>query len=248
MSMEGKTALVTGGSRGIGRAVVLELARKGARVGFTYLNGEKEAFELRDLVQSEGGEAVPFRADVGAPDDVKKMFDSFLQRFGRVDILVNNAGKTRDKTLLVMSPDEWNDVINTNLNGMYYVTKNCIFYMLKQKSGRIVNLSSISGIEGLAGQANYSASKAGIIGFTRALAKEVAAYGVTVNAVAPGGVNTAMIEAMPEKARESLLASVPARRFCEPEEVANVVAYLASESPLYLTGNVVVLDGGAGIG
>lgn len=248
MSMEGKTALVTGGSRGIGRAVVLELARKGARVGFTYLNGEKEAFELRDLVQSEGGEAVPFRADVGAPDDVKKMFDSFLQRFARVDILVNNAGKTRDKTLLVMSPDEWNDVINTNLNGMYYVTKNCIFYMLKQKSGRIVNLSSISGIEGLAGQANYSASKAGIIGFTRALAKEVAAYGVTVNAVAPGGVNTAMIEAMPEKARESLLASVPARRFCEPEEVANVVAYLASESPLYLTGNVIVLDGGAGIG
>lgn len=248
MNMEGKIALVTGGSRGIGKAIVLDFVERGAKVAFTYLSGEKEAFELKEQIAAKGGEAVPFRVDVANFDETKKLVADVIQMFGRIDVLVNNAGKTKDKTLLVMSPEDWNDVINTNLNGIYNVTKNCIFYMLKNKSGKIINLSSISGLEGLPGQSNYSASKAGIIGFTRAVAKEVALYGITVNAVAPGGVNTAMIEAMTEKARESLLSTVPAHRFCEPEEVANVVTYLASESPSYLTGNVIVLDGGAGIG
>ncbi|MCX7920493.1 MAG: beta-ketoacyl-ACP reductase [Clostridia bacterium] len=248
MGFEGKIALVTGGSRGIGKSIVLDLIKKGAKVAFTYLSGEKEALELQSQAASMGGDAVAFRVDVGNFEDAKRMCNEVVGKFGRIDILVNNAGKTRDKTLLVMEPDDWNDVINTNLTGMFNVTKNCIFHMLKNKSGRIVNLSSISGIEGLPGQTNYSASKAGIIGFTRALAKEVAAYGITVNTVAPGGVKTAMIEGMSDKAREALLATVPARRFCEPEEVANVVAYLADESPTYMTGNVIVLDGGSGIG
>lgn len=248
MNMDGKVALVTGGSRGIGSSIVTELAKRGAKVAFTYLNGEKEACGLKAGIEAGGGTALPVRSDVGCFEDAKKMVGEVIQAFGKIDVLVNNAGRTKDKTLLVMAPEEWNDVINTNLNGVFNVTKNCIFYMLKNKSGRIINLSSISGIEGLPGQANYSASKAGIIGFTRALAKEVAAYGITANVVAPGGVRTAMIEEISEKARSAILAGVPAGRFCEPEEVANVVAYLASESPAYLTGSVIVLDGGAGIG
>ena len=160
MNTENKIALVTGASRGIGRAIVIELVKKGVKVAFTYLNGEKEAYELKEEVAAKGGEAIPFKVDIGNFEDTKKMVTDIIQMFGRIDILVNNAGKTRDKTLLVMSPEEWSDVINTNLTGTYNVTKNCIFYMLKNKSGRIINLSSISGIKGLPGQANYSASKA----------------------------------------------------------------------------------------
>jgi 3-oxoacyl-[acyl-carrier protein] reductase len=246
--LKNKVALVTGGSGGIGRCIVADLARQGARVAFTYLNNEPDAFALQDQLQSEGLELLPLKVNVGNFIEVKKVIESLIGMWGQIDILINNAGITRDKSLLMLPPEEWQEVLDTNLTGIYNVTRNCIFYMLKRKSGRIVNISSTSGIEGLSGQCNYSASKAGMIGFTRALAKETATYGIVVNAVAPGGVKTRMIDKMPDKARELLLAKVPMRRFCEPEEVSNVVLYLSSNSPAYLTGSVIVLDGGAGVG
>jgi len=248
MAMKYKIALVTGGSGGIGRCIVSDLARSGVRVAFTYLNNESKALELKEQLMSEGFETLPFKVDTGSFSEAKKLVESIIGLWGRIDILVNNAGITRDKSLIMMTPEDWKEVLDTNLTGIYNVTRNCIFHMLKKKSGRIVNISSVSGIEGLPGQCNYSASKAGIIGFTRALAKETAAYGISVNAVAPGGVKTEMIDKMQDGAREALLANVPMRRFCQPEEVSNVVLYLASNSPAYLTGSVIVLDGGAGIG
>jgi 3-oxoacyl-[acyl-carrier protein] reductase len=246
--LEEKVALVTGGSGGIGRCIVAELARRGARVAFTYCHNESEAFTLQEQLQSESLETFPIKLDVGNFTEVKSGVAGLIGRWGRIDILVNNAGITKDKSLLMLPPEEWREVLETNLTGIYNVTKHCLFYMLKRKTGRIVNVSSTSGITGLAGQCNYSASKAGMIGFTRALAKETAAYGIAVNAVAPGGVATAMLEKMTDRAREMLLAGIPMRRFCEPKEVANVVLYLASDSPAYLTGSVIVLDGGAGVG
>ncbi|HYH03156.1 MAG TPA: beta-ketoacyl-ACP reductase [Bacillota bacterium] len=243
-----KIALVTGGSSGIGRCVVIDLARQGAKVAFTYLNKEQEASDLQNQLQAEGLDVLPLKVNVGDFEAVKRMIGSLIGRWGQLDILINNAGITNDKSLLMMSPEEWQVVLDTNLTGVYNVTQNCIFYMLKRKSGRIVNISSTSGLSGLPGQCNYSASKAGIIGFTHALAKETAAYGITVNAVAPGGVKTPMLEKVPDKVKETLLAHVPLGRFCEPEEVSNVVLYLSSASPAYLTGSVIVLDGGAGNG
>jgi 3-oxoacyl-[acyl-carrier protein] reductase len=246
--MDNKVALISGGSKGIGKAIVFELIKRGTKVFFTYLNGEEESIEIEKKAVLEGGEAVALKVDVKDYEETKKIVEKIIDKTGKIDILVNNAGITRDKTLLMMSLDEWKDVLDTNLTGTFNLTRNCVFQMLKAKSGRIINLSSISGIEGLAGQSNYSASKAGIIGFTRALAKEVARYGITANTVAPGGVNTAMLDKISPKAKEMLLKGVPCERFCEPDEVANVVSYLAYDSPIYLTGNVIVLDGGAGIG
>ena len=243
-----KAALVTGGSGGIGRCIVAELARRGARVAFTYLSHETEALGFQEEMRAAGFEILPVKADVASYSEVKSVVAGLVRRWGQIDILINNAGITRDKSLLMMEPAEWREVMDTNLTGIYNVTKNCIFYMMKRKSGRIVNISSTSGITALPGQCNYAASKAGIIGFSRALAKETAAYGIAVNVVAPGGVKTRMIENLPEKTREMLLTGVPLQRFCEPEEVANLVLYLASDSPAYLTGSVIVLDGGAGIG
>lgn len=246
--LKDKVALVTGGSGGIGRCIVADLAHRGARVAFTYRNNEPDALALQDRLRSEGLETFPFKVDVGNFLEVKSVVEKVISWLGQIDILVNNAGITRDHSLLMMTPEEWQEAMDTNLTGIYNVTKNCLFFMLKRKNGRIVNISSTSGITGLPGQCNYAAGKAGIIGFTRALAKETAAYGITVNVVAPGGVTTAMTENLPDKTREALLADVPLRRFCEPEEVANVVLYLASDSPAYLTGSVIVLDGGAGVG
>ncbi|MGD8399499.1 MAG: 3-oxoacyl-ACP reductase family protein [Bacillota bacterium] len=246
--LKDKVALVTGGSGGIGRCIVAELARRGARVAFTYCHSESDAFALQEQLHSEGLELFPIKLDVANFAEVKSGVAGLIGRWGQIDILVNNAGIAKDKSLLMLPPEEWREVLETNLTGIYNVTKHCLFYMLKRKTGRIVNVSSTSGITGLPGQCNYSASKAGIVGFTRALAKETAAYGIAVNAVAPGGVKTRMITKMTEQAREALLAHVPLHRFCEPEEVANVVIYLASESPAYLTGSVIVLDGGAGVG
>lgn len=246
MRLMDKVALVTGGSRGIGKAILLEFAKQGAKVAFTYLNNEDLAKSLEQQIIEAGGMAAAFKVDTSNFEDCRAMVKAVDQKFGNIDILVNNAGITKDAPLLKMSPDDWNGVIQTNLNGIYNITRNCIFNMLKNKSGRIINLSSISGIHGLPGQTNYSASKAGIIGFTHSLAKEVAKYGITVNVVAPGGVNTDMLTALSEKAKQELLSFVPIGRFCEPEEVTNVVLYLASESPLYLTGSTIILDGGAG--
>ena len=248
MSSKGKIAVVTGGSRGIGKAIVRELAARGARVVFTYLQNAAEAHKLEEQVAEAGGEALSRKLDIGNFEDAKLFIQDVIREFDTIDILVNNAGVTRDCTLLKMGLQDWEQVINTNLNGVFNLTRQCIFTMLKNRSGRIINLSSTSGIQGLPGQTNYSASKAGIIGFSKALAKEVAAFGITVNVVAPAGVETEMLDSLTAKAREHLLSLVPCGRFCQPEEVANVVGYLATESPLYLSSNVIVLDGGAGIG
>jgi len=245
--MNEKVALITGGTRGIGRQVVEKLTGRGAKIAFTYQQSSDLANNLASELQGRNIEIKAIQVDIGDYEQAKQAVDQVIDSWGRIDILVNNAGIIRDRTLLMMSYEEWQAVIQTNLGGVFNVTKNAIFHMLKSKTGRVINLSSISGINGSAGQTNYSASKAGIIGFSRALAKEVAPYGLTVNVVAPGGVNTDMLASMSEKARTAMLQSIPAGRFCEPEEVAGVVEWLAFDSPLYLTGNVIVLDGGAGI-
>jgi 3-oxoacyl-[acyl-carrier protein] reductase len=246
--MKDTVVLITGGAKGIGRQIIYKLAGRGVKIAFTYYQSTELANELVNEISGRGIEILAIKADVGDCEQAGNVIGQVIDRWGTIDVLVNNAGIIRDKTLLMMAPEEWQQVIQTNLSGVFNMTQSCIFHMLKNKKGRIINLSSISGIMGTAGQTNYSASKAGIIGFSKALAKEVITAGITVNVVAPGGVNTEMLENMSEKARSALLQSVPAGRFCEPEEVAQVVEWLAFDSPHYLTGNVIVLDGGAGIG
>ena len=246
--MDEKVALVTGGTRGIGRQIIEKFSGRGVKIAFVYRQKSDAAANLVAELKGENIEAVAIRADIGDYERAKQAVEQVIDTWGRIDILINNAGITNDRTLLMMSYEEWQSVLQTNLGGVFNVTKSVIFHMLKKKAGRIINLSSTHGITGAAGQTNYSASKAGIIGFSKSLAKEVIAAGITVNVVAPGGVDTEMLEGMNEKARNEILQSIPARRFCEPKEVAQVVEWLAFDSPLYLTGNVIALDGGAGIG
>lgn len=247
MKYKNKVALITGASRGIGRAIALELSKKGLKIAFNYLKNTEKALELKKIIEDNDGEAFAVQADISNFDETKKMINKVLEKYETIDILINNAGKNIDNPLLKMPLDDWQEVINTNLNGLFNVTRNCIFTMMKNKTGRIINISSISGIQGLPGQTNYSASKAGIIGFTKALAKEAAPFGIQVNVVAPSGVNTEMMDSMTDAAKQSLLSVIPMKRFCEPEEVANVVGYLATESPEYLNGSVIVLDGASGV-
>jgi len=247
MTYNDKVALITGASRGIGKSIAIELAKKGIKIAFNYLKNKDEAEKLKKTIIDNNGEAFAIQADISNFEETKKMINEILNKYETIDILINNAGKNLDNPLLKMPLGDWLEVINTNLNGLFNVTRNCIFTMMKNKTGRIINISSISGMQGLPGQTNYSASKAGIIGFTKALAKEVAPYGILVNAVAPSGVNTDMIKSMTEEAKKSLLSVIPIKRFCEPEEVANVVSYLATESPVYLNGSVIVMDGASGV-
>lgn len=235
--------VISGGSSGIGKSLVETFAGAGWKVHFTFHSNETVA---RGMERQLNGMAKAHSLDVVDSEACKRFCKDVLQEEGSIDVLVNNAGITKDKPLFVMQDSEWTDVLNTNLSGVFYLTRCFVLDMLKKKKGRVINLSSISGIHGLPGQANYSASKAGIIGFTKALAKEVGPYGVTANVVAPGGVETPMIEKMPAAAREALLQTVPLRRFCRPEEVAKVVLFLAKDAPDYLNGSVIVLDGGAG--
>ncbi|MCL6451248.1 MAG: 3-oxoacyl-[acyl-carrier-protein] reductase [Acetobacteraceae bacterium] len=243
--LEGKVAVVTGGSRGIGRAVVLGLAREGADVAFTYLKGREAADEVARLVSAEGRRCMAVQADCRSADEMQGVARNILGSLGRVDILVNNAGVTRDRLLVMMSPEDWSDVIATNLTGLFNVTRAFLRQMIRQQGGRIINLSSTSGLMGLQGQTNYSASKAGVIGFTRALAKEVARFGITVNAVAPGAIETEMLQAVPPAQLEALKKMVPLGRFGKPEEVAEAVVFLASDAAAYITGHLLVVDGGA---
>jgi 3-oxoacyl-[acyl-carrier protein] reductase len=246
--MKDTVVLITGGAKGIGRHIVNKMADRNVKIAITYHHSSELAQQLVKELSSRGIEIIAIKADVADHVQAGNAVNQVIEMWGTIDVLVNNAGIIRDKTLLMMASEEWQEVIQTNLSGVFNITQSCIFNMLKNKRGRVINLSSISGIVGTAGQTNYSASKAGIIGFSKALAKEVIAAGITVNVVAPGGVNTEMLASMSEKARTAMLQSIPAGRFCEPEEVAQVVEWLAFDSPLYLTGNVIVLDGGAGIG
>ena len=243
--LKNKVAIVTGGARGIGRAIVLELIQAGSKVIFTYLKSNESAGIVLDEIKELKGEAVAIKADVRDFKETKKVIEDTINKFGRIDILVNNAGIVKDKSLMMMDPSEWQEVIDTNLTGYFNMAKACIVTMMKEKSGNIVNISSVAGIVGMPRQVNYSSAKAGIIGFTKALAKEVAPYNIRVNAIAPGYIDTDMTKNLKQK--ESLVKLVPFNRFGKPEEIAMLVSFLVSDRAGYITGQVVKIDGGLAI-
>ena len=242
MNLTGKVALVTGASRGIGQATAVELAKAGADIIVNYIGSETVAQETVDKIESLGRKALKIKADVSNADEVQAMVEEAHAAFGHIDILVNNAGITRDGLLIRMKDSDWDDVLNINLKGVYLVSKAVAKIMVKQRAGRIINMTSVSGVTGNVGQANYAAAKAGVIGFTKTCAKELAARGITVNAVAPGFIETAMTDVLPEKIKEGIAATVPFGRMGQPEEIASVVTFLASDFASYITGQVV--DGG----
>jgi 3-oxoacyl-[acyl-carrier protein] reductase len=238
----GKVAIVTGGSRGIGRAIVHALAREGAKVVFTYAQNKTLADEV-----ANGDTVIGFQADVTNFDQAKDLVKQVKERFGRIDILVNNAGITRDKLLAMMSEKDWDDVMDTNLKGVFNISKFVVGAMIRQKSGAILNITSISGIVGMPGQVNYSSSKAGMIGFTKALAKEIAKANITVNALALGFVETDMTGVLNPEYRAKALEQIPLQRFAKSEEMAEVALFMLSPKASYITGQVIQVDGGLAI-
>jgi 3-oxoacyl-[acyl-carrier protein] reductase len=241
---EGRVALVTGGGRGIGRAIALRLAKEGARVAISYRSNDAAAEETAERVRRLGAECETFRGDVALAGDVEALMKGINEVFGAVEILINNAGTRQDNILLRMKDEEFDEVLATNLKGMYLCTRAVLRGMVRARWGRIVNVSSVVGIVGNAGQANYAASKAGMIGFAKSVAREVANRNITVNAVAPGYVETELTGGLPENIKEQILNQVPMSRFGEPQEIAEVVAFLAGEGAAYVTGQTITVDGG----
>ena len=244
IDLSGKSALVTGGSRGIGKAIGLRLATQGADVAFSYKGNEAAARETAREIQAMKRRALAVQGDVAAVDSAENVVKAALDAFGKIDILVNNAGITRDDLIMRMSPEAWREVLETNLFGAFWMTKAVTRPMLKARGGRIVNITSVSGQAGQMGQANYSAAKAGLIGLTKATARELASRGITVNAVAPGFVLTELTQDLPDALKEEITSRTPLGRFGTTEEVANAVAFLASDEAGYITGQVLAVDGG----
>lgn len=239
-----KTAVITGASRGIGKAIALKLSSLGANIVVNFSSSPEKALELVSSIEQNGGKAIALKADVKKIDQVEKMFEESHQKFGSIDFLINNAGITRDNLLLRMAEKDFDDVLQTNLKGAFNCIKCASKIMLKQRSGKIVNISSVIGLIGNAGQANYAAAKAGMIGLTKSAAKEFASRNINVNAVAPGFIKTDMTDVLNEKTKEAILSQIPLGTFGSPEDVADVVAFLCSEQARYITGQVINVDGG----
>ena len=243
LKLEGKVALVTGAAQGIGKAVALLLARNGADIVVSDINPEK-AEETANEIKSIGRNALAIQGNVANWNDVERMVEAILEKFAKIDILVNNAGITRDKLILRMTEEDWDAVLDVNLKGTFHCTKAVVRHMAKQRSGKIVNIASVVGEMGNAGQANYSASKAGVIGLTKTVAREFAQRGININAIAPGYIQTPMTDALPEKAKEELKKLIPMERLGKPEDVAEAVLFLVSEESSYITGQVLNVNGG----
>ncbi len=244
MELTGKTAVVTGGSRGIGKAVALKLAELGANIVVNYTKNPEKAQEVIKTIEGMGLKAMAIKADVSNSAEVDELFRRVEENFSTIDILVNNAGITRDTLLVKMKEEDWDNVISINLKGTFNCTKAVIKKMMKQRSGKIVNIASVIGVTGNAGQSNYGASKAGIIGFTKSIAKEVGSRGINVNAVAPGFIETDMTDILSEEIKDNLLTNIPLKQLGKPEDVANTVAFLCREDSKYITGQVINVDGG----
>jgi 3-oxoacyl-[acyl-carrier protein] reductase len=244
MNLEGKAALVTGASRGIGREIALELARNGANVAVNFSGSEAKANEVVDEIKKMGQDAFAIKCDVSNTEEVATMVKETIDRFGKLDILVNNAGITKDNLLMRMKEEEWDDVININLKGVFLCTKAVTRQMMKQRSGRIINIASIVGAIGNAGQANYVAAKAGIIGLTKTTAKELASRNITVNAIAPGFISTDMTDKLTDEVKAEMLKQIPLARLGEPKDIAKMAAFLASEDGSYISGQTMHINGG----
>ncbi|OLS42073.1 3-oxoacyl-[acyl-carrier-protein] reductase [Bacillus sp. MRMR6] len=244
MNLAGKIALVTGASRGIGREIALELARQGANVAVNYSGSEAKANEVVDEIKTMGREAFAVKCDVSSAEEVAAMVKGTTDRFGRLDILVNNAGITKDNLLMRMKEEEWDDVLNINLKGVFLCTKAVTRQMMKQRVGRIINISSVVGVSGNPGQANYVAAKAGVIGLTKTTAKELATRNITVNVIAPGFITTDMTDKLTEELKTEMLKQIPLARLGEPKDIAKAAAFLASDDAGYITGQTVNINGG----
>lgn len=240
----GRTALVTGGSRGIGRAIAVRLAQEGCDVAIVYAGNEQAARQTAQMVEEHGRRSLCLRCDVSDPEQSRKAVEQVLEAFGKIDILVNNAGIVRDALVMSMTEEDFEQVVRTNLNGAFYMIKNTYRQFVRRRTGRIINISSVSGVMGNAGQANYAAAKAGLIGLTKSVAKELAGRNITCNALAPGFIRTDMTGAMPEKILAGVQEQIPCRRMGTPEEIADAAAFLAGEQAGYITGQVLCVDGG----
>lgn len=244
MILNGRIAIITGASRGIGRAITLALAKRGAAVVVNYASNAVAAEETAQQVRDNGGRALVFKANVAEPAEAATLVKAAVDEFGGVDILVNNAGITRDNFILRMKDEDWDQVLGVNLKGAFNCTKAAARVMIKNHSGRIINISSVVALTGNTSQANYCAAKAGLIGLTRAMAKELGSRNITVNAVAPGFITTEMTRGLPEELKEKMLSQIPLKKFGEPEQVADLVAFLASDAARYISGQTIAVDGG----
>ncbi|MFD1357505.1 3-oxoacyl-[acyl-carrier-protein] reductase [Fictibacillus halophilus] len=242
--LNNKSVLITGASRGIGRAIALYFAKNGAKVAVNYSGSEAKANEVVEEIKANGGTAFSIKADISNSEEVTNMVKSVIDEFGSLDVLVNNAGITRDNLLMRMKEEDWDAVINTNLKGVFLTTKAVTRQMMKQRNGRIINIASIVGVSGNAGQANYVAAKAGVIGLTKTTAKELSSRGITVNAIAPGFIETDMTGKLEEGIKEDMLRNIPLARFGQPDDIAAAAAFLAGDSSSYITGQTLHVDGG----